>query len=279
MTWWCSAGVEPWTWRWKPYLGVWIFLTILVLGYRVLTRDVRSEPGFKGGRWFAAGIALLWLSLDWPIGKMAGYLASAHTIQFMLLALAAPPLLLLGLAPYFDRRLPERGLGHRLAHPLPAFLIFNAILIVTHFPDVVEGMMATQLGSFGLDILWFASGLALWWPVTAPTRLRRMNPPVQMGYLFVQTVPSTIPAAFLVFSDYPLYQLYEDSPRVALSFNPLFDHQVAGLLMKVVGDPIVWVGIAVIFFSWASRERRLDREYQATVRARATQEPSPTRAS
>ena len=129
---------------------------------------------------------------------------------------------------------------------------------MTHFPDVVDALMATQSGSFLLDVTWLFSGVLLWWPVTAPIRYQRLRPPVQMLYLFIQTIPATLPSAFLVFADYPLFKLYEISPRVHSSLTPMYDHQVAGLMMKIVGDPIIWIGIAVVFFRWAGAERRAD---------------------
>ena len=201
-----------------------------------------------------------WLALDWPLGALGGYLAAAHTGQFILLALTAPAFLLLGLAPALrdDRRAPRRWIRF-LAQPLPAFAGFNLIMLATHVPAVVDTLMASQLGSLAIDLGWLLAGCFLWWPVTAPAAYRRMAPPLQMGYLFIQTLPAILPAATLVFGSYPLYRLYELAPRVTDLLTPEYDHQVAGLLMKVVGDPVVWVGIAVIFFRWSNAERRADR--------------------
>lgn len=53
--------------------------------------------------------------------------------------------------------------------------------------------------------------------------------------------------------------------------TPRYDHQVAGLLMKIVGDPVVWIGITIIFFRWANAERRADRSRTRTEAA----EPRP----
>ncbi|MGE0440922.1 MAG: cytochrome c oxidase assembly protein, partial [Gemmatimonadales bacterium] len=202
-----------------------------------------------------------WVALDWPLGALGGYLASAHTGQFILIALAAPPLLLLGLRPSFASIATEGRAGRwlrLLTHPLPAFVGFNGVVLGTHVPDLVDGLMASQLGSLALDLAWLVGGLFLWWPVAAPERFRRLSPPLQMAYLFVQTIPATLPSAFLVFSTYPLYQLYELAPRVTPALTPRYDHQIAGLMMKVVADPVVWIGIGVVFFRWARAERQAD---------------------
>jgi putative membrane protein len=210
----------------------------------------------------------VWIALDWPVGTLGGgYLASAHALQFVLLAQAAPALLLLGLRPRVASAVERRpALAARLgaaAHPVTGLLVYNVILVVTHFPGVVDRLMATQLGSFTVDMLWITAGLALWWPVAAPPRLLRVSPPIRMGYLFLQTIPATFPAAFLTFSSHPLYRLYELAPRTHPLLNPGWDHQLAGLIMKVIGDPILWLGIAAIYFRWARAEQRADLEAQA----------------
>jgi putative membrane protein len=207
------------------------------------------------------GAVLIWAALDWPIGTLGGgYLASIHSVQFVLLALVAPPFVLLGLRPALTARLTNAAGGwpRRFAHPVAGFAIYNVILLTTHVPAIVDAMMATQWGSFGVDMAWIGGGMALWWPVIAPQALIRISPPLQMGYLFAQTVPATLPAAFLTFADYPLYRLYEFAPRVHPMLTPANDHQTAGLVMKVIGDPVIWIGLTVVFFRWANAERRKD---------------------
>ena len=50
-----------------------------------------------GARWLVGLMLLIWAALDWPIGALgAGYLASVHTLSYILLSLVAPPCLILG---------------------------------------------------------------------------------------------------------------------------------------------------------------------------------------
>jgi putative membrane protein len=76
---------------------------------------------------------------------------------------------------------------------------------------------------------------------------------MKMAYLFASTLLPIIPSAFLTFAQYPLYATYELAPRILPNFSAQDDQQVAGLLMKIVGDLPIWFGFAVIFFRW-SRE-------------------------
>jgi putative membrane protein len=263
MTWWCSASSAPWAWVWRPYPGVWLFVALVVGLYWRFGRP-RAEPA--GGRpalAFLVGVAILWLALDWPVGALGGYLAAAHAGQFILLGLAAPPFLLVGLRARLAELARASGRARAtlrvLAHPLTGLAGFNAILFASHVPGAVDLLMGSQLGSFGIDLAWIAAGLLLWFPAFGPAETMRVSPPLMMGYLFLQTIPSTVPAAFLIFSQFPLFKLYELAPRVSDLLTPAYDHQVAGLLMKTVGDPVIWIGMAVVFFRWANAEKAADR--------------------
>jgi putative membrane protein len=265
VNWWCSATGQAWTWAWRPYIGVWILLVILGGTYiRVRSRALAAGVTWPGGRVvaFVGGLLLLWAALDWPIGPLgAGYLVTVHTFQYMLLGLLAPPLLLVACPPDAWLRFadaPRSGSFLRTAaHPLLALAVFNVVLLGSHVPGVVDALMPSQLGSFVFDMTWLAAGLALWWPVVAPPGLSRMSEPVKMGYLFGATINPTDPAAFLTFADYPIYGLYELAPRV-MGIGAQVDLQAAGLLMKVGGDPIFLIAIAVVFFRWSAAERRAD---------------------
>lgn len=264
MTWWCSATGQLWTWTWRAYPGVWLFVGLLLLWYVGTVRrwggHADKGPGggpARHGVWFGTGVLCVWLALDWPLGALgAGYLVSVHTVSYILLALVAPPCLILGI----PRSRQLRALEHRLmgpvlrlaARPWFALSLFNLVLFVTHIPESVDALMASQLGAFLVDLGWFGGGLALWWPVMGPSpELVTMRRPMKMAYLFASTLPPIIPSAFLTFAEYPLYATYELAPRVFPVLTAQQDQQVAGLLMKLVGDLPVWFGFGVIFFRWA----------------------------
>jgi putative membrane protein len=282
MTWWCAATDAPWSWSWRAYPGVWLVVALLAIGYWQWRRRSFAAGDAWPGRHvgcFATGLLLVWVALDWPVGALGGgYLASLHTVQWLLLAQIAPPFLLLGLAPGALARLettsPRRAtLLHRLAGALPGIAAFNVVLLATHVPAIVDALMATQLGSFVVDAAWLLSGLALWWPVVAPAPYGRLSDPAKMGYLFLSTLLPTAPAAFLTFADYPLYKLYELAPRVG-EIAARSDQQMAGLLMKAIADPIMWTSMGIIFFRWSRAERR-EEEREAAARAAVAPVPAP----
>jgi len=205
---------------------------------------------------FGIGLTLLWLALDWPAGALgAGYLLSIHTTQYVVITLIAMPLLLVGIPP--EHR-PRGRLSRFLAGPAPGLLGYTAVMAVTHVPSVSDALMATQVGSLAVDLAWMAGAVALWWPVLAPEGVVRISPPLRVGYLFLATIPPTIPAAFMVFSDYPLYATYELAPRVH-GIGAGSDQQTAGLVMKAGADPLLWVAMAIVFFRWQRAEEASER--------------------
>ncbi len=268
MQWWCSATGQPWTWAWKAYPGVWLFVALLGFWYwkTVVRPAVAGRVGTAGGlegtgrralAWFLLGLFLVWIALDWPIGALgAGYLMTFHTVTYILLSLVAPPCLLLGIpGPVIQRCLRHPRLGPVLrvgASPVMGLTLFNVILLVTHVPAVVDGAMSTQLGALAIDFGWFLAGFALWWPALAPAPdVGRMSRPMKMAYLFASTLVPIIPSAFLTFADYPFYATYELAPRIFAPLSAQQDQQVAGLIMKLIGDLPIWFAFGVLFFRWA----------------------------
>ncbi|MFO7261178.1 MAG: cytochrome c oxidase assembly protein [bacterium] len=263
--WWCAALGEAWEWTWRPYPGVWAFVALCILAYVLLLRSTPAtagEPRDRGTRAaaFGAGVASLWLVLDWPIGALgAGYLASAHMVQFLVITLAAPPLLLYGVPPEAYRRLPPRVVGvlRSLAHPLVAIVLANLIWFITHVPVVADRLLASQLGSFVIDVAWLAGGLQFWWPVVAPVPewpwFRGMT---RLGYLGAQLIASKPLFVYLTFTHYPRYATYELAPRV-LGITARADQQAAGLLMEVGGMLILFVAAGILFLRSLFREEAL----------------------
>ena len=256
--WWCSATGAPWDWSWRAYPGVWL-LAAVVAAWLWHARHGPARSGVASARptrWRSAaawlGVALLWLTLDWPIGPLgAGYLASVHAMQFLALAMFIPPLLLVGVHP--DRPL---GLGQRVAsiHPLVPMLLFTIVMLVTHLPRVVDGFMSSQLGAFALDASWLVAGLAFWWPlVIRRSGGVRFPAPMRMLYLFFGTQVHLYIAMWLLLAEFPVYATYELAPRVT-GLSALQDQQVAGGLMLGLGGPFVLAAITVLFFRWANQE-------------------------
>ena len=276
VTWWCSARDVAWSWTWQAYPGVWLFVMGIALGFYLTIQRLapRHAPPNQSplrnseAAWFTAGLLILWAATDWPVGALgAGYLLTVHSAQWILYTLVVPPLLLLGVPGWLPLSArPDSRTGRflrLLARPIVALLITDAILLASHLPPVVDGFRRTQFGSFTVDLAWLIGGLVMWWPVLAPNpTISRVSYPWKIGYLFLSTLVPIVPAAFMTYADFPLYSLYELAPRVN-GIAAITDQQAAGLIMKAVADPIIWLAMAVVFFRWQRVEEAADRAERA----------------
>jgi len=258
---WCSATGAAWTWQWRAYPGVWLFILLMALGMWAWNRAgarAAGRPQRPAHPLFVGGLLVLWVALDWPIGALgAGYLASVHMLQFLLLALVAPPMLLMGPSPdalaLLERPGTGRALVRRLLSPFPALVFFSVVVLLTHLPPIVDQLMATQLGSMAIDLLWIFAGCVYWWPVIRSVPAQpRFTHPVKMGYLVLGLMFSPIMfglVAFLVYSTTPLYGVFELAPPLPgiMSHD---DHKIAGVMMSIGGAIIAFTAVSVIFFRW-----------------------------
>jgi putative membrane protein len=255
-------------WRPHPHPEVWLLVATLIGLYAFALRRIgprHVEPfEFTATRrqktLFVLGCLAIWVAADWPVHDIAErYLYSAHMIQHMILTFAAAPLLMLGTPAWLWRVLlppPLMRVVRAVARPLPALLIFNSILVFTHWPLIVTASVQHELVHFSLHVLLFASALVMWTPVLSPIlELPRLSYPARMLYLFLQSLVPTVPASFLTFGDKPLYHVYETFPRL-WGISAHTDQLVAGLIMKIVGGAILWGIIAVLWFRWYAIEHR-----------------------
>lgn len=211
---------------------------------------------------FSIGMAVLLLGATWPIHDLAEeYLYGFHMVQHMLFQLVAAPLIVVGIPAWMWRAIlkPEwmMAVWKKITRPVPALIIFNAILLFGHWPAVVELALRSELAHFSIHLAMVISAVIMWWPVLSPlSEAPALAPPLQMLYLFLQSLVPTIPASFLTFGDHPLYKIYETFPRIWPGVSALADQRAAGLVMKLAGGFILWGFITVIFFRWYFDEQK-----------------------
>ncbi|MGZ5288063.1 MAG: cytochrome c oxidase assembly protein [Actinomycetota bacterium] len=269
---------------WHPHPDVWLLFGSIVAGYLIACRRHEEATGEatprRKRRLFLLGMGVLWLGADYPIHDLAeNYLYLMHMVQHMLFTLVAAPILIAGMPAWLLRDLLRprlvRAVWRFLTRPVVALIFFNAVLLFTHWPAVVEASVSSALLHFSLHVLIVFSALVMWWPVMSPLpEMPSLPAPGQMLYLFFQSLAPTIPASFLTFGHHPLYPIYGTFPRI-WGVNVLSDQLAAGLIMKLIGGMILWGVIAAIFFRWGAREERegfdalayrdVEREIQAEL--------------
>lgn len=224
------------------------------LGPRVLPA---GEPAASRRQvvWFTAGALTILIASEWPIHDLSEqYLFSVHMVQHTLVSLVAPPMLLLGMPSWLLRRLlsprPVYAVLRQLTRPFIALVLFNGVIVLTHWPVLVNAMLENHALHLVGHILLFGSATLMWWPVVSPLpEMPTLSYPGRMLYLFLQSIVPTVPASFLTFGSKPLYAFYEQVPRI-WGWSAITDQTIAGLIMKLVGGFILWSVIVVVFFKW-----------------------------
>jgi putative membrane protein len=248
-------------------LDVWLVMGALLGAYWAALRligpkkvPVGEAPASTRQRmYFVLGVLVLWIGADWPLHRLSeDFLFSAHMVQHTLFSLVAPPLLLLGMPPWLLRTIlgPPRFMrvARFLTRPVVALVIFNAVIVVTHWPPLVDSSLRSEPLHFLLHVVLVSSAVLMWWPVVDPLpETSRLSEPAKGLYLFLQSIVPTVPASFLTFADRPIYKFYESAPRL-WGLSVVDDQRIAGLIMKIGGGLLLWSVITVLFFKWHAKE-------------------------
>lgn len=263
-----QAGVSEDYFRWQPHPEVWLLLAGLAGLYVYALRSLgprlvpAGQPVATAAqkRWFGLGIVLLWIAADWPMHDISEeYLYSVHMVQHMLLTFIIPPVMLLATPEWLARIVIGDGrIGRaflKIARPIPAAVIFNAVQLLTHWSYVVNTSVENGLLHYGLHTVVVVTALAVWMPVVSPLPEMRVSPPAQCVHLFLTSIVPTVPAAWLALADGVLYDAY-DIPARLWGIGVTEDQQAAGLIMKLGGSGFLWLLIIIIFFRWSLSEEK-----------------------
>ena len=274
---------------WHAHPDVWLLIATFAIGYVLAIRTVGprfAAPGCSPVTrfqvtCFVLGLVTLFVGADWPIHDLAETsMYSVHMVQHLLFSMVAAPLLLLGTPGWLARWLLRPPslvfrVVRRLARFFPALIVFNVVLVLTHWPAIVDASLRSHPLHFCVHAMLFLSSLIVWLPVLSPLpEIPRLAPPTRAAFLFLQSVVPTVPASFLTFGAHPLYKFYVGKPHL-WGLSTLEDQQIAGLIMKIGAGMLLWMLIAVIFFRWAAEEdrrnqpqrmrRELERELSAIL--------------
>ncbi len=262
--------VNPW--RFQTHPEVWLLVVAVLVAYIYAVRVigpvvVKSEPVTtrKQRIVFVIAILMLWLASDWPVHDIAEeYLYSAHMFQHMVLSYFMPPLVLLAIPKWmFEAVLGSgrvRKIFNWLAKPVIAGVLFNAIVMITHIPQVVNRSVSNAPLHYLMHVLLIVTALLVWIPICGPDRKLHLQSGGKMIYLFLMSVVPTVPAAWLTFAEGSVYKHYDIAVRV-WGMSVTTDQQVAGAIMKTGGSVFLWSIIVFIFFKRFAPAFSGDRSY------------------
>lgn len=234
---WGALSGPLWTWHAHPLS--WSLVLGLGLVYARGRRRTREPVPGRDVVLFSGGLLLLYAFLDWPVADLAQRSLLVHLAQQTVLLLAVPPLLLLGSRRWTARlRLPHPV--RRVLSPVGATLLFNAVVVVSFVPAVMNGVVRNAAAAAGMDLALLLGGLVMWVPAlqVAPGAGRPLGPAGRAGYLIVQSVLPSFASLIFIFDRHAVYEVFRASAR-SIGLSPLADQQLAGALAKVVGLAIL----------------------------------------
>jgi putative membrane protein len=245
------AAVDPWQLQADPE---WAAAIVVAAADYALVVRTRGRRGDATPRWrkacFAAGLALIAVALLSPLEHVAlTSLLSAHLLQNVILADWAPPLLVLGLTPAAIEAAERRAWVRAATAPPVALAVWLCAWYVLHIPPVY-GYALDHRWALGLEHLAFlGSGLAFWWAVISPGRLR---PQARLFFLFGAFIAAA-PVSFLLAFTHPLYDFYEDTPKL-WGLTAIEDQQIGAIAMAVEQAVILFAACSIAFARWLDED-------------------------
>jgi putative membrane protein len=268
---------DPFAFQWHP--EVQILVAFLTGAYIYMVRVIGPRAVGPGEhvvtrtQWIAFGgsMVMLWIASDYPLHDISEqYLYSAHMLQHMMLSYFIPPLALIATPTWLLRVLIGDGRLYSVVRwftrPVTAAVIFNAVVMLTHVPGMVNGSVDNPVLHYGLHVLLVTTSLLMWMPVLGPFPELRMGPGAASIYLFLQSVVPTVPAGWLVFAEGVVYSSYGEQVVRLWGIDATTDQQIAGAIMKIGGAIFLWSIVVYYFFKKFAAPYSTDNSYRRGAR-------------
>jgi cytochrome c oxidase assembly factor CtaG len=187
-----------------------------------------------------------------------------------LLLMVAPPLILLGRPwPRMTRAFPLEvrrplartmlvgdtlSLGRRavraIASPVPAFVIFNGVLVVWHVPYLYDLTLRDQLVHDLEHAMFFGAGLLFWVHLAPAGPRRRLSDMGRVAYGTGAILVGWAVAVVLGFASAPLYGAYASLDNRPLGISALADQQIAAGIMWVPASIPLTIAVLAAAYRW-----------------------------
>lgn len=249
-----------------PFYGVLVAALLYWLGGR---RRVSATSQHGRTAAFVLGLIAILVAVDSPIDSLANRLFVAHMLQHVLLISVAPPLLVLAAPwtrmwqplPLRFRRTVARAVvvspraqwlrrsAHAIAHPLCAWTLASATLVVWHVPALYDLTLRSDAVHQIEHSLFFCTGLLFWGAVLdSPPFRARLGYVHRAAFVTAGMLVGWLLAVVLAFARAPLYAVYAAQPHGGLS--ALADQRLAAGVMWVPGSLAYSIAIVVFAYRW-----------------------------
>jgi cytochrome c oxidase assembly factor CtaG/ferredoxin len=242
-------------WRGAPFLTIALLLASLTYwrGWRALNYQVPERFPVWRFNCFLCGLLSFYVAVASPLDTFAGFLLQVHMVQHLLLTMVVPPLILLG-APWLPvlRGLPRawvrdaigpflhgrcwKTLAGFFSHPIAAWVLFVLSNVLWHLPLFYDTALRSEFWHAFEHLCFLGTSLLFWWHVVLPWPARpHWSRWMAIPYLLLADLQNTALAGFLSFYDKPLYESYQNIPRL-WGQTVIGDQAAAGVIMWVPGS-------------------------------------------
>ena len=247
--------------HWETSLAVIVPAAVLLALFaqaflRLRARGRRDHAGADRALIFVAALTIGTLALLSPLDAAGDdYLLSAHMLQHVLIADAAPALALVALrGPLVFFLLPGALLGtlarlrplRRVLSSLlrPAVSVGAWMLVIAcwHVPAIYDAALRNR-GVHDLEhALLIAVGVLVWTQIVDPARRGEPTVPRRLVIVVALFAAGQILAYVYIFSFHALYPAYAHERHRVFGWSPVLDQQLAGVVM--MAEQIVTLGTA-----------------------------------
>lgn len=291
-----SAVLRSWSLRPIVILPMLLAVGLYTLGWLRLRRLPR-RPALASGWRLASywlGMILVAISLLSPIDTMAGLLFTMHMIQHLLLAMFAPPLIMVadpmpvlvwGLPRaarrpvgrlLFSRRSAIRPIATKLTQPGIMLLLYVVVLWGWHDGNMYNAALRSDLIHDIEHLTFYVTAMLLWWHIVgAGPRFHKRPSRLGRAGLAIAAIPATMVAGVAIaFASTPIYTFYETVPRL-WGMSVMTDQQVGGAIMWIPGSMMFLLAAIILIGAWLAAEEEkppvhldvmLAREEEAAAR-------------
>jgi putative membrane protein len=247
------VGPSPLTsWTFDPAQLLLIAAAGFLYYRRTITLAQRGTPVDAWRRWvFGLGLALAFLAVASPIhafGERQFFFV--HMLQHILLGDLAPLCMVAGLTGPILRpvlAIPAVVRLRFLTHPLVAFPIWAANVVLWHLPVAYQAALHHDAVHAVQHILFFTCGALMWAPVVEVLPGPEwFGTGMKLGYIAAVRVVETILGNVFIWSGGVFYPYYQHFPE-RWGITAHADQGIAGGLMMIEGSLVTLAALAWLF--------------------------------
>lgn len=224
---------------------------------------------------FAAGLAMLFLSLQWPFAEWAHELFYVHQISIIVARIATPILiamarpagtLVAGLPQPLRRRVlrpallapATRRAWPILSHPAIALLLYVGTFYLWELPALQSAALDNAAIGLAMHLSLLLTGLLFW------SRIAGRRPaPLGVSHgerlmmIWLAILAQILLGAYLTVKSNVLYPAYAATERLAM-IAPIVDEQRGGFMIWVPSALLSLLAMIVVIDMWGRHETRMD---------------------